>query len=209
MAEIKEINEKKRKEDDVLLAVAAGNRRSIIPDMEFEYSDPDIHEDLYQIIKYSCGEVCTTTEQLDKVMRVWTTFLEPIFGVPSRPQDEDDNEEVVKAKSHVRNGVLSLGEGNGSPSKQINCTSDDGNTDRLGNGEKVTEDGTHGSNRPVRTRDGLQNGKVSNNVVSDETSVVNAQHNSNERVANNNASLVIRAERGNGNLQTCVIVWSL
>lgn len=206
LAEIKEINEKKRKEDDVLLAVAAGNRRSIVPDIEFEYSYPDIHEDLYQIIKYSCGEVCTTTEQLDKVMRVWTTFLEPIFGVPPRSQGGDDNEEVVKAKTHVRNGVFTLGEGNGSPIKQPNCTSDDGNTpprqanfgmDRLVNGEKEAEDGAHGSIQSVRPRDGLPNGKMPNGV-SDEASVVNAQYTSNERVVNNNASHVTRAERGHG-----------
>ncbi|KAK8486118.1 hypothetical protein V6N12_010322 [Hibiscus sabdariffa] len=55
LAEIKEISEKKRGEDDVCLAIAAGNRRSIIPNMEFEYPDHEIHEDLYQLIKYSGG----------------------------------------------------------------------------------------------------------------------------------------------------------
>ena len=76
---IKEIREKKRKDDDVL-AIAAGNRRPIIPHMEFEYSDSGIHKDLYQLIKYSCSEVCTT-EQRDKVMKIWTTFLEPMLWV--------------------------------------------------------------------------------------------------------------------------------
>lgn len=99
LAEIKEISEKKRKEDDVLLAVAAGNRRPIVPHLEFEYSDSEIHEELYQLIKYSCGEVCTT-EQLDKVMKIWTTFLEPVLGVPSRPQGPEDTEDFVKAKNH-------------------------------------------------------------------------------------------------------------
>jgi len=33
LAEIKEINEKKRKGDAVLLAVAAGNRRPIVPNV--------------------------------------------------------------------------------------------------------------------------------------------------------------------------------
>jgi len=73
LAEIKEINEKKRKGDDVLLAVAAGNRRPIVPNVSFEYGDSDIHEDLYQIIKYSCGELCSSSDQVDKVMRIWTT----------------------------------------------------------------------------------------------------------------------------------------
>lgn len=115
LAEIKEINEKKRKEDDVLLAIAAGNRRPIIPNLQFEYSDPDIHEDLYQIIKYSCDEVCTTMEQLDKVMRIWTTFVEPMLGVPPRPHGAEDTEEAVKVKNSVAKGsIASIGESDGS-----------------------------------------------------------------------------------------------
>ncbi|CAN4116256.1 unnamed protein product [Withania somnifera] len=98
LAEIKEISENKCKEDDALLSVAAGNGQPIITHLEFEYPDYDIHEDLYQIIKYSCREVCTR-EQLDKVMRIWTTFLEPMFCVPCHPQGEVDGGDVVKAKS--------------------------------------------------------------------------------------------------------------
>ncbi|PNY06005.1 paired amphipathic helix protein SIN3 4-like [Trifolium pratense] len=111
LAEIKEINEKKLKEDDVLLANAAGNRRPIFPNLEFEYLDPHIHEDLYQLIKYSCGEVCTT-EQLDKVMKVWTTFLESMFCVPCRPQGAEDTEDVVVAKN---NSGRNVAESDGSP----------------------------------------------------------------------------------------------
>ncbi|KAL2349345.1 hypothetical protein Fmac_003345 [Flemingia macrophylla] len=115
LAEIKEISEKKRKEDDVLLAIAAGNRRPILSNLEFKYSDPDIHEDLYQLIKYSCGEICTT-EQVDKVMKVWTTFLEPMLCVPSRPQGAEDTEDVVKAKdNYVKNGTANVAESDGSP----------------------------------------------------------------------------------------------
>ena len=73
LAKIKEINEKKRKGDAVLLAVAAGNRRPIVPNVSYEYVDSDIHEDLYQIIKYSCRELCSSSDQVDKVMRIWTT----------------------------------------------------------------------------------------------------------------------------------------
>ncbi|CAD5316797.1 unnamed protein product [Arabidopsis thaliana] len=101
LAEIKEISEKKRGEDDALLALAAGNRRTISSNMSFDYPDPDLHEDLYQLIKYSCGEMCST-EQLDKVMKVWTEFLEPIFGVPSRPQGAEDREDAVKSTNHDR-----------------------------------------------------------------------------------------------------------
>ncbi|KAM7468597.1 hypothetical protein LguiB_016159 [Lonicera macranthoides] len=83
LTEIKEISEEKSKEDDMLEAFTGGNRRPIIPDLVYEYPDSDIHEDVYQLIKFSCGEVCTT-EQLDKVMKIWTTFLEPMLGIPSR-----------------------------------------------------------------------------------------------------------------------------
>ncbi|KAG2322315.1 hypothetical protein Bca4012_056906 [Brassica carinata] len=99
LAEIKEISEKKRGEDGALLALAAGNRRTICSNMSFDYPDPDLHEDLYQLIKYSCGEMCST-EQLDKVMKVWTEFLEPMFGVPSRPQVAEDREDAVKTTSN-------------------------------------------------------------------------------------------------------------
>lgn len=115
LTEIKEISEKKRKEDDVLLAIAAGNRRPILPNLEFEYSDPEIHQDLYQLIKYSCGEICTT-EQLDKVMKIWTTFLEFMLGVPSRPHGPEDTEDVVKDKNNsTRSDTASAAEGDGSP----------------------------------------------------------------------------------------------
>ncbi|PAN17692.1 hypothetical protein PAHAL_3G150100 [Panicum hallii] len=109
LAEIKEINEKKRKGDDVLLAVAAGNRRPIVPNMSFEYVDSDIHEDLYQIIKYSCGELCSSSDQVDKVMRIWTTFLEPILGIQHRGHGTEDAG-MVKAKSRARKVGLACGE---------------------------------------------------------------------------------------------------
>ncbi|KAL8137781.1 hypothetical protein V2J09_003782 [Rumex salicifolius] len=89
LTEIKEISEQKQKDNDVLLAIAAGNKEPMIPDMEFEYSDPVIHEDLYQLIRYSCGEVCNP-DQMDRVMEIWSTFLEPVFAVPPRSKDAED-----------------------------------------------------------------------------------------------------------------------
>lgn len=96
LTEIKEVNEKKEKEDDILSAVSAGSRAAI-PHMEFDYNDPNIHEDIYEIINYSCGEVCSSTDQMDKVLEIWTTFLEPMLGVPPRllgPQDETKKQTV-------------------------------------------------------------------------------------------------------------------
>lgn len=110
LSEIKVISEKKRKEDDVILAIAAGNTRPVISNLDYEFSDPDIHEDLYQLIKYSCAEVCTS-EQLEKVMKIWTTFLEPMFGVPSRPEDVEDTEDVEKSNTHAaKSTAANLGE---------------------------------------------------------------------------------------------------
>ncbi|XP_064987588.1 paired amphipathic helix protein Sin3-like 4 isoform X5 [Musa acuminata AAA Group] len=115
LAEIKDINDKMKKEDDVLLAIAGRNRRPIVPTMEFEYIDMDIHEDLYRIIKYSCGEVCTFSDQLDKVMKIWTTILEPLFGVQPRNQGVKSLQDV-KPKSHAVKTIMpGLGESNGNP----------------------------------------------------------------------------------------------
>ncbi|KAF5185154.1 Paired amphipathic helix protein sin3-like [Thalictrum thalictroides] len=105
LAEIKEINENKRKEDDVLLAIAAGNRRPIIPNLEYVYSDPEIHENLYEVIKFSCNEVCTTSDQLDKVLKIWTTCLEKILGVPLRMQGVEDTEDIAVKDHDVKSCV--------------------------------------------------------------------------------------------------------
>ncbi|XP_050383632.1 paired amphipathic helix protein Sin3-like 2 [Argentina anserina] len=116
VAEIKELKEKKQVEDDILLAVAAGNRQSIVPHIEYEYLDIGIHEDLYKLVEYSTEELSSTKEQLNKTMRLYTTFLEPMLGIPSRPHDAGDDEDVDK----IRKGAMdcttsSNGESDGSP----------------------------------------------------------------------------------------------
>ncbi|XP_021604424.1 paired amphipathic helix protein Sin3-like 4 isoform X3 [Manihot esculenta] len=219
LSEIKEISEKKRKEDDVLLAFAAGNRRPIIPNLEFEYPDPEIHEDLYQLIKYSCGEVCTT-EQLDKVMKIWTTFLEPVLGVPSRPQGAEDTEDVVKAKNHSSKSGDSEGSPNGGGATVLNKHS---NLSRNGdesippeqsssckawllNGDNgIKENGSPDADRIAHKSDTscstVQHDKMQINIASaDETSVVGngKQATSNERLVNSNKSLVTGANLSNG-----------
>ncbi|KAM1303484.1 hypothetical protein ACFX2F_021293 [Malus domestica] len=222
LAEIKEISEKKRKEDDVLLAIAAGNRRPIIPNLEFEYPDPEIHEDLYQLVKYSCGEVCTT-EQLDKVMKIWTTFLEPILGVPTRPQGAEDTEDGVKAKNlAVKSGSVSPGESDGSPdgdatltnSKQLNSSrngdesiqpeqSSSCRTWTVNGANGVKEESCLNIDHAACEGDTLYNtsrqGKVqSNTSPAEETSGVGKQDNFNERLVNSNVSLATGLEQSNG-----------
>lgn len=105
VAEIKEIKEKMQKVDDVVLAISSGSRYPISPNLIFEYSDNEIHEDMYKLIKYSCGEVCTTKEQFNKVIRLWTTFLEPMLGVSSRASSSESVEEAAKARPYIGKAV--------------------------------------------------------------------------------------------------------
>ncbi|KAJ8546294.1 hypothetical protein K7X08_018877 [Anisodus acutangulus] len=117
LAEIKEIKEKKQKEDDTILSISAGSRHPITPNLEFYYDDSELHEDLYKLIKYSCEEVCSSKEQLDKALRLWTNFLEPILGVPCHPDDSEASENDVLLKQHgPKSNGTSIGDSDGSPS---------------------------------------------------------------------------------------------
>ncbi|KVH92744.1 Histone deacetylase interacting, partial [Cynara cardunculus var. scolymus] len=112
VAEIREIKGKSQKDDDVLNSIAAGSRHSVMPNLEFEYTDNDIHEDAFKLIRYSCEEICTSKEQLNKVLGLWTTFLEPILGVPSRPFNSGRFED---ARGSIKNVGTSAADNNGSP----------------------------------------------------------------------------------------------
>ncbi|CDY45153.1 BnaA09g14390D [Brassica napus] len=98
VAEIKDISDRKHIEDP-LHAIAVGTKPSFTPDVEFSYTDTQVHADLYQLIKYYCEEICAT-EQSDKVMKLWVTFLEPMFGVPSRSQTDETVIDVAKSKDN-------------------------------------------------------------------------------------------------------------
>ncbi|OAE28655.1 hypothetical protein AXG93_1335s1470 [Marchantia polymorpha subsp. ruderalis] len=99
ITEIKEISEKKRREDDSAVAVASGNRRPLIPDLKFVYSDPTIHEDVFKIIKYSLEEVCNSPDQSQKILRMWTDVIEPFFSVARRAQGVDDRLDAAKSQT--------------------------------------------------------------------------------------------------------------
>ncbi|GMJ13159.1 SIN3-like 4 [Hibiscus trionum] len=226
LAEIKEISENKRKEDDVLLAIAAGNRRPIIANLKFEYPDPEIHEDLYQLIKYSCGEMCST-EQLDKVIKIWTTFLEPMLGVPSRPQGAEDTEDVVKAKNNnVKSGSASVGESEGSPGGGgggggVAMNSKHSNPSRhedesippeqssscrswLPNGDSsAKQDGSADidsvGHKNVSSSDAPQHDRMHVSPSNgDEVAGVSKQAGSGERLADSNVSVIARVDQSNG-----------
>lgn len=179
------------------------------------YSDPEIHEDLYQLIKYSCGEMCTT-EQLDKAMKIWTTFLEPMLGVPSRPQVPEDTEDAVKAKNDSAKSGTATADGDGSPAMNPKNL----NTSRNGDGSfpleqsnsckqwqtsgdnKVKEDNYLDSDCSAHKTETLgssaQQGKMHINAsIPDEVLRVNKQDHSTERLVNANVSLSSGAEQSN------------
>ncbi|GER35778.1 paired amphipathic helix protein Sin3-like 1 [Striga asiatica] len=105
VAEIKEIKEKRRNEDDVLLSIAAGRRHFVTSDLEFDYADADVQEDVFKIIKYSCEEICSTKDQYNKALRFWTTFLEPMLGVHSHRNGLETNgdKDVSKRQNNENN----------------------------------------------------------------------------------------------------------
>ncbi|KAK9707311.1 hypothetical protein RND81_07G188400 [Saponaria officinalis] len=193
LAEAKELSELKCKEDDACLVIAAGGRRPIIPHMEFEYPDIAIHEDLYQLMKYSCGEVCTE-DQLDKVMKIWTTFLEPLLGVPSRTRGIEDTEDVLRLKNEADKGDgLANGDTSGihqdcAPTHKHSIVS------RNGDESCCPEQSTYGNHTkeygcPHASSSSLHLARAHNNVNTvDQMSGLVKRTPSNERLIGSNAS---------------------
>nr|GEV21466.1 paired amphipathic helix protein Sin3-like 2 isoform X1 [Tanacetum cinerariifolium] len=104
VAAIKETKEKSQKDDDMLYSVAARSRHSILPHLEYDLTDKDIHEDLFKIIKYFCEEVFSTKAQVNQVLKLWTTFLELMLYVPSRPENSDNVKDVeISTRGATRN----------------------------------------------------------------------------------------------------------
>ncbi|CAA2967038.1 paired amphipathic helix Sin3-like 2 isoform X2 [Olea europaea subsp. europaea] len=116
VADIKDVKEKKQKEDDIIVSIASRSRHFVSPNLEFQYSDVDVHEDVYKIIKYSCEMVCSTKEQLNKVLRLWTSFLEPMLGVRTRPHGTGVTEDGGASKCQtVKNASINVVERDESP----------------------------------------------------------------------------------------------
>ncbi|CAH8370516.1 unnamed protein product [Eruca vesicaria subsp. sativa] len=109
VAEIKDLKEKSQKEDDVPLSISAGYRQPIVPHFEYEYFDRSIHEDLFKLVQFSCEEICSSKEQISKVLRLWKNFLELMLGVPPRAKGPDPVEDVAETKHH---GAFTSGECN-------------------------------------------------------------------------------------------------
>ncbi|XP_024995556.1 paired amphipathic helix protein Sin3-like 3 isoform X2 [Cynara cardunculus var. scolymus] len=99
LAEIKETSEEKSIEDNIRQCIAPGKKQHSIPHQEFKYSALDIHEDLYQLMKYSVAQ-SGSPEQIDKAVRIWTTFVEPMLGIPPRPSCVAD-QDATKTSNHA------------------------------------------------------------------------------------------------------------
>jgi paired amphipathic helix protein Sin3a len=177
--------------------------------MSFEYVDSEIHEDLHKIIKYSCGEVCSSSDQLDKVMRIWTTFLEPILGVQPRTHGSEDPD-LVKAKSRTtKSGLGGVGESNtgaGTVAKQGNGDDEQGPSSRarLANGIATdTQNGFHDADRTARRGEEPLNAALNGRLHSaapaaDETPSISAQNMaSTERSADNLPAVRIEQQKAN------------
>lgn len=96
LAECKPFNE--RIDDHMLLKSVAGNGHTS-PGMVFEYADPEIHNVLYKIMDLYSGANCTSNVESDKIMRIWTGFLDSMFGVISRDKDIESTEEKMYGSS--------------------------------------------------------------------------------------------------------------
>ncbi|KAL4581665.1 hypothetical protein LXL04_006191 [Taraxacum kok-saghyz] len=112
VSEIKEIKSNSQTDEDILHTISGGNRHSIIPNLQFHYPDTTIHEDAFKLIKYSCQEICTSNEQLTKLINLWTSFLEPLLGLPvhvtaTLHDSEPPPQKVVSVISEDDDGVQS------------------------------------------------------------------------------------------------------
>nr|CAD1834226.1 unnamed protein product [Ananas comosus var. bracteatus] len=109
LAEIKEANEKKRNKGRLIPSNITGNTAIKTPDMEFDYIELDIHEDLYDIIKNTCGQSGIAKEQLNEIMGIWLTVIESMLGVSH----------VLKAaKSDCNNSSQKVGYDDPAPSER-------------------------------------------------------------------------------------------
>lgn len=203
MAEIKENKAKKQKEYDILQAVAAGNKQPLIPHLEFEYSDIGIHEDLYKLIRYSCEEVFSSKELSNKIMRLWTTFLEPMLGVPSRSHGTENVED--RKNGHRASNIGGDGSTHGDSvlGNSRLATSDNNETDgrvaEAKNDQQTSlaandkESGSVASDHVHRDDPLMDKGK--NNVdCSEKLSGFSKQISSDEQTAISNATITVRGE---------------
>ncbi|KAF8083225.1 hypothetical protein N665_0787s0007 [Sinapis alba] len=203
VTEIKDLKEKSQKEDDTVLSISAGYRQPIVPHFEYEYFDRTIHEDLFKLIQFSCEEICSSKEQISKVLRLWTNFLELMLGFPPRDKRSDSVEDVVETKHH---GAFTTRE-------EANVSSD--TVSLVPKQPKENGVSKHGCGLLVRDSSSKENGKDVDQASKDVAtcSAVNPQkdletgkgadkrsQDVDERVVTSSASSPSGAENNNGNI---------
>lgn len=102
LAEIKEISDEKSKNENIYQHFSM-KRQNRTPHQEFKYHDSDVHEDIHNLMKYYIPQN-STPEQFNKVMKIWTTFVEPMLNVPPRPQSINGSQEVAKTAKRQSEG---------------------------------------------------------------------------------------------------------
>ncbi|XP_021910994.1 paired amphipathic helix protein Sin3-like 1, partial [Carica papaya] len=191
-----------QKEDDILLAIAAGRGPYLVPHLEYEYSDICIHEDLYKLVQFSCEEICSTKDQFNKVMRLWTAFLEPMLGIPPHSDGHKGVEDVGNIKRlDVNCSTSGIAETDGSPGTDTNLpnakqlkSADNGDD----NASQMLSKFNGAGNVDSSTKQSLQVGKEQKNTEPEKRSATSTHTFSVERVASSIALLAIGTENIHG-----------
>ncbi|KAJ3694344.1 hypothetical protein LUZ60_009824 [Juncus effusus] len=117
-AEIKEKHDKNLNDDTLLIAIGASPRNSgLRPDLEFQFPDSEIREDIYQILNFSCKEVFQSADQVRRAMRVYTNFMEPFLGAVDRVREvgEGGKARIVSVGGSGATTAVDESSGTGSP----------------------------------------------------------------------------------------------
>ncbi|KAD2028391.1 hypothetical protein E3N88_42000 [Mikania micrantha] len=200
VAEIKDIKGKSQKDEDLLHSVSAGSRHSISPNLEFEYTDSDIHEDAFKLIKYSCEEICTSKEQLNKVLNLWSTFLEPMLGVSSQPSNSHGSTKNIGTCAVQETNNVTMNSNQPKPA----CNGDQHNSpDKVHSQKNILENG----DTLAKEKDRFQPDKESNTTENGHEAKSNndasvLQHGDIKRPAMSNGNFVepLKAEKEEGEL---------
>ncbi|CAL8471863.1 g11405 [Coccomyxa elongata] len=126
LQEIKDLVERRRAADNSLSAVSSSApfATRLHPDLVYKYRDRKVHEDAYKIIKYALDEILSV-ELAERAFDFWTTFVEALFGLPSRSKQEGnaiiagrsqqaDSLRPLNRKPSMRMAALSAEAGNDS-----------------------------------------------------------------------------------------------
>lgn len=202
VSEIKELKENNQKDDDILLAISAGYKQPLAPHLEYQYPDLDVHEDVFKLIQYSCEEMCSTKEQLNKVMRLWTSFLEQMLGVSPRQHPPEGTDVAGKAKiSSVNGAASSVGESDRSPEKCGNAADENSSPDFANSCRSGLPNGDNSTRKEPSGRACRDDMKVEKEQKTTDMSDKRPRlsvHGSSERISNSIASLANAAESSHG-----------